>query len=74
MTGDMEATMGGLINLRRARKDRLRAARRLEGDANAARHGRSKAQRAQEKSQADADARRLDGHRIERSPGFKPEE
>ncbi|MEM8699374.1 MAG: DUF4169 family protein [Pseudomonadota bacterium] len=49
------------INLRRARKQRERAARRKAGDANAAAHGRSKAEREGAAKIADLAERRLDG-------------
>ncbi|WP_339949830.1 DUF4169 family protein [uncultured Albimonas sp.] len=57
--------MAEIINLRRARKQRGRDARRKEGDANAARHGRTAADKAQEAAQDALARRRLDGHRLE---------
>ena len=58
-----------VLNLRKARKDRARAAARADADANRARHGASKA----DKSLADARkakaARDLDGHRREDEEG-----
>ncbi|SDZ32384.1 protein of unknown function [Jannaschia faecimaris] len=51
------------INLNRARKDRTRAARKVEADANSARFGRTKEEKAREASEASATRRRLDGHR-----------
>ena len=53
------------INLRRARKARDRAARRFEADANAARHGRPKTERARLDAEADREARRHEGHRLD---------
>ncbi|SFI69417.1 DUF4169 family protein [Albimonas pacifica] len=55
--------MAEIINLRRARKQRGRDARRKAGDENAARHGRSAAERAREAAEATLARRRLDGHR-----------
>jgi Domain of unknown function (DUF4169) len=55
-----------VVNLRQARKARDKAAARVEADANAARHGRSKADRQRQEAEADAAARALDGHRRER--------
>ena len=54
---------GKVVNLNRARKARARDATRREADANAAKHGRSKAERqadAAETARAKAD---LDGHK-----------
>lgn len=53
--------MTSVINLRQARKDRDRAEKRAKGDANAAKFGRSKAQKAVEKTDADRAAKHLDG-------------
>ncbi len=53
--------MTSVINLRQARKDRDRAEKRAKADANAAKHGRTKAQKAAEKADADRAARHLDG-------------
>ncbi len=55
--------MTSVINLRQARKDRDRAEKRAKADANAAKHGRTKAQKAVEKSDADRAAKHLDGAR-----------
>lgn len=54
---------GKVVNLRSVRKDKARAAKRRAGDQNAARHGRSKAQRTEENDAADRAARHLDGHK-----------
>ena len=51
------------INLRRARKDRDRAARRAEADANAVAHGLPKAVRDLEAARRAQAAARLDAHR-----------
>ena len=54
------------INLRLARKARDRAEKRRDGEANAAKFGRTKADRIrQKKDKAEAD-RHLDGHRRDR--------
>ncbi len=53
------------INLRRARKARERAEARRRGDANAALHGLSAAQRRAAGAEAQAQARKLDGARRE---------
>lgn len=53
--------MTSVINLRQVRKDRDRAEKRAEADANAAKFGRNKAQKAVEKSDADRAAKHLDG-------------
>lgn len=53
--------MTSVINLRQVRKDRDRAEKRAKADANAAKFGRSKAQKASEKADADRAAKHLDG-------------
>ena len=53
------------INLRRWRKRRARDEARAEGDANAARHGRSGAERHRDDAEADRARRILDGHRVD---------
>ena len=53
------------INLRRARKERERAAKRQQADANAAKHGRTKARRAAEKAENAQAIKKLDAHRRE---------
>lgn len=57
--------MGDLINLRQARKARTRAEKRAAGDENAARSGRTKAERALERAEADKARAALDAHRRE---------
>ena len=56
--------MTTVINLRQARKDRDRADKRAKGDANAAKFGRSKAQRQAEADAAARAARHLDQHML----------
>lgn len=54
------------VNLRLARKAKARAAKKADADANAARFGRTKPERRADDADATREARRLDGHRIER--------
>lgn len=56
---------GSIVNLNRARKARDRAAEKAEADANAARHGRTKAQRLLEAAQAEKAKRVLDQAKFE---------
>ncbi|MEO0939841.1 MAG: DUF4169 family protein [Pseudomonadota bacterium] len=56
---------GKLVNLGRARKDRARAERAARGNANAARFGRTKAQRIAEAAAKAKAARELDGKKRE---------
>ncbi|MFV2052947.1 DUF4169 family protein [Aliiroseovarius sp. YM-037] len=51
------------INLNRARKDRARQAARVRAEENAIKFGRTKEQRAQEKSEADKARRHIEDHR-----------
>lgn len=53
------------INLSRARKDRDRAEAKRQADANALRHGRTKAERLAEAARDEKARRLLDGHEIE---------
>lgn len=55
--------MAEIINLRAAKKARSRAEARAQGDANAARFGRTKAERAIEKARADKARQTLDDHK-----------
>ena len=57
--------MAKVVNLRQARKAAARAAARAEADANAVRHGQTKAAKAGLAAQAETLARALDGHRRE---------
>ena len=57
--------MAEVVNVRSAKKQAARKTARVAADANAAKHGRSKAERAIEKARADKVARDLDGHRRE---------
>ncbi|GGE24007.1 hypothetical protein GCM10011360_10640 [Primorskyibacter flagellatus] len=57
--------MAEIVNLNRFRKNRARAEKRAEADANAARHGQTKAERQQTEAEKAQAAKRLDGHRLE---------
>ena len=57
--------MAEIINLRTAKKQAARAAARKSGDANAAKFGRTKAERSVTKARADKAARDLEAHRRE---------
>ncbi len=57
--------MAEVVNLRSVRKSKEREKARSDGDANAARFGRTKAQKALEQAQAKAAARTLDGAKRE---------
>ena len=54
-----------VINLRGERKRRARDEQRAQADANAARFGRTKAEKTLEKARAEKARRDLDGHRKE---------
>lgn len=60
--------MAEIVNLRSARKAVARAAARKQAEANAAKFGRTKGERAAEAAQAAKTARELDGHRREPGP------
>lgn len=55
--------MAQIVNLNRFRKAKARDAKRAEADANAAKHGRSKAVRLRQQADAARAERDLDGHR-----------
>lgn len=57
--------MSNVINLRQARKSAARDSARRQGDGNAAKFGRSKAQRQAEDLAAAQARTHLDGHRLE---------
>lgn len=57
--------MAEIVNLNRARKAQARVKKRAEGDENAAKFGRTKSQKAAEKSAADRARQTLDAHRRE---------
>lgn len=54
--------MTKVTNLSRFRKQKARADKRTQADANGVKHGRTKAQRAFETARAEKAARDLDGH------------
>ena len=57
--------MAEIVNLRQAKKQAARKAARSVADANAAMHGRTKAERDLDKTRAEKAARALDGHKRE---------
>ncbi|WP_226621401.1 DUF4169 family protein [Alloyangia pacifica] len=57
--------MSNVINLNRVRKDRARAEKRAQADENAARHGRSKAEKQREAAEAKKSERDLEGHKLD---------
>jgi len=57
--------MAEIVNLKAARKARERAEAKARADANAAKHGRTKALKALEKARAEKAKAVLDGHRLE---------
>ena len=64
--------MAEIVNLRQARKAAARAAARAAGDANAAKFGRTKAERQLQETRAAKAARDLDAHRREDPPDHTP--
>lgn len=61
--------MSKVVNLNRVRKDKARAGKKAQADANAVKFGRSKAEKADTQARADKARRDLDGHRREPGPG-----
>ncbi len=57
--------MGDILNLRAAKKAASRAKARAQGGENAAKFGRSKAQKLAQKTQADKARAAIDAHRRE---------
>ena len=55
--------MAEIVNLRQAKKTRARAEKRAAGDENAARFGRTKADVALQRAQADKATATLDAHK-----------
>ncbi len=51
------------VNLNQFRKQKARAEKRARADVNAAKFGRSKAEKTRDAAEAEAAAKRLDGHR-----------
>ena len=60
--------MGQIVNMNRFRKQQSRAEARRQGDANAAKFGRSKAERLAATEALTRAARHLDAHRREAPP------
>lgn len=58
--------MGQVVNLRRARKRKARDEARRDGDASAARHGRTKGEAARQDAERAQEDRRHEGHRLDR--------
>lgn len=56
--------MGTVTNLNRFRKQKTRAEKRAKGNANAALHGRSKAEKQAQDKAAQKAKTQLDGHKI----------
>lgn len=61
--------VGDVLNLNHARKRKKRKDARAQADANAIKHGRTKAERDAERAQRALDDARLDGARRETSHG-----
>lgn len=60
--------MAEIVNLNRFRKDKARQDRRTEADANAAKHGRTRAQKTREAADAARARIQLDGKRRDDDP------
>lgn len=56
--------MAEIVNLKALRKQAERAKKRVQADANAAKFGRTKAERLREKVEAEQTRQRLDAHRL----------
>ncbi|WP_425070271.1 DUF4169 family protein [Sagittula sp. S175] len=57
--------MSKVVNLSNFRKQKARADKRAAGDANAAQHGLSKAQKALAKARLEKAEKQLDGHKTD---------
>jgi hypothetical protein len=55
-----------IVNLRRARKQKARAGREVEAEANRRLFGRSKDEKKKDAAEREAAERRIEGHRRER--------
>ena len=60
---------GKVVNLRQARKRKVRDEARAQADQNAARHGEAKGARDLRAAREELEARRLDGHRRDGDDG-----
>jgi phage protein D len=56
--------MAEIVNLKSARKQAVRAKKRVQADANAAKFGRTKTERTREEAEAEQARQRLDAHRL----------
>jgi hypothetical protein len=61
----METNVGNVVNLKRFKKRNEREGSALQADANRARFGRTKAERALDESSKDRASQILDQHRID---------
>lgn len=57
------------VNLNKARKARARLKKRVQADENAARFGRTKAEKARDRDEAARALRQVEAHRREREDG-----
>ncbi|WP_323042450.1 DUF4169 family protein [Gemmobacter sp.] len=64
--------MAEIINLRMAKKQAARKAAKAQGDANAARFGRSKAERDLDRARSEKAARDLDAHKRDQADNQDP--
>ncbi len=55
--------MGDIVNLKRVKKQKARAIRDTEAEANRAKFGQTKAEKQKSKAEAEIAARNLDGHK-----------
>ncbi len=56
--------MADIVNLRQARKRKVRAAKEAQAEANRTAFGRTKEERRLGEARKDLEARRLEGHRL----------
>ena len=63
--------MAEVVNLRQAKKQAARKAARVTADANAAKFGRTKAERDQQDALAEKTRRALDGHKRNGAEGLE---
>ena len=59
--------MTNVVNLRMARKRKARAEKEQAADESRALHGRSKAEKLRDRTQAEKSAAFVDGHRLDRA-------
>ena len=58
--------MGEIVNLNKARKNHNRAVERRKAAENRVRHGRTRAEKAKDRDEAERRARELDGGKLDR--------